>query len=95
MIKSLLVFFSFFIFFSCEEGGIEKKGFNSWLLSIKERDLVPSANFKNQVKLSDSLFVSQQNNEKVESFNYSEKGIQLFGNSEIGVGFFKKSTRRI
>ena len=91
MKKSLFVFLSLVIFFSCKESVIEIKGFNLWLLSIIERDLEPSFKLKNKVKLSDSLFLSQQNGEKVEWFKYRDRGIQLFGNNQIGVGVLKKS----
>ncbi len=91
MKKSLFVFLSLFIFFSCKDVDIEIKGFNLWLLSITERNIEPSFNFKNKAKLSDSLFLSQQNDEKVLWFKYRDRDIQLFGNNEIGVGILKKS----
>ena len=85
------MYFFRYLYFSCKDGGIEIKGFNLWLLSITERNLEPSFNLKNKVKLSDSLFLSQQNDEKVVRFKYRDRDIQLFGNNEIGVGILKKS----
>ena len=88
MKKTLFLFLSLVIFFSCKEGVIEIKGFNLWLSSIIERDLESSFKLKNKVKLSDSLFSSQQNGEKVEFIANNDAESEQFFSM-----FFKKYGR--
>ena len=91
MKKHIFLSLSIFIFFSCLNKIDSKKDINQWLLSIIERDFEYNFKFKKNEKYSNSILLKQLLEENVNLSKPLGRGLQLFHNNQIGVGFFKNS----
>ena len=89
MKKYIFLPLSIFIFFSCLNSIDSKKKLNQWLLSIVDRDLDNKFKVKKNEKYFNSILLKNLLKENVNLSKPLEKGLQLFHNNQIGVGFYK------
>ena len=89
MKKYIFLPLSIFIFFSCLNNIDSKKKLNQWLLSIGDRDLENKFKVKKNEKYFNSILLKNLLKENVNLSKPLEKGLQLFHNNQIGVGFYK------
>jgi len=89
MKKYIFLSLLIFIFFSCLNSIDSKKDLNQWLLSIIDRDLENNFKIQKNEKNSNSILLKNLLEENVNLSKPLERGLQLFHNNQIGVGFYK------